>query len=76
MFPVYSVTHVPGLYPVLRSAGRLSVPYSTLAGASVARLVKPALSALRDKNLCILRAYPLSIDEFRLLEYITIVNRQ
>ena len=56
MFPVYSVTHVPGLYPALRSVGLLSVPYSTLAGASVARLVRPALSALRDENLCIIRA--------------------
>ena len=56
MFPVYSVTHVPGLYPVLRSVGLLSVPYSTLAVASVARFVRPALSALRDENLCIIRA--------------------
>ena len=41
---------------VLRSFGLLSVPYSTLAGASVARLVRPAPSALRDENLCIIRA--------------------
>ncbi len=41
---------------VLRSVGLLSVPYSTLAGASVARLVRPVLSALRDENLCIIRA--------------------
>ena len=41
---------------VLHSVGLLSVPYSTLAGASVARLVRPALSALRDENLCIIRA--------------------
>ena len=34
----------------------LNVPYSTLAGVSVARLVRPALSALRDENLCIIRA--------------------
>jgi len=34
----------------------LNVPYSTFAGASVARLVRPALSALRDENLCIIRA--------------------
>ena len=37
---------------VLRSVGL----YSTLAWASVARLVRPALSALRDENLCIIRA--------------------
>ena len=36
----------------LRSVG----PYSTLAGALVARLVRPALSALRDENLCKIRA--------------------
>ena len=36
--------------------GLLSVPDSTLAGASVARLVRPALSAFRDENLCINRA--------------------
>ena len=34
----------------------LNVPYSTLASASVARLASPALSALRDENLCIIRA--------------------
>ena len=61
MFPVYSVTHVPGLYPVLRSVGLLSVPYSTLAGASIARLVRPALSALRNENLCIIRAKLLGV---------------
>jgi len=32
MFPVYSVTHVPGLYPALHSVGLLNVPYSTFAG--------------------------------------------
>ena len=37
--------------PVLRSVG-----HSTFAGASVARLVRSALSSLRDKNLCIIRA--------------------
>ena len=42
--------------PVLRSVGLLNVPYSTFAGASVARLVRSALSSLRDKNLCIIRA--------------------
>ena len=31
MFPVYSVTHVPGLYPALRSLLLLDVPYSTPA---------------------------------------------
>ena len=41
---------------VLRSVGLLSVPYSTLAVASVARFVRPALSALRDENLCIIWA--------------------
>ena len=40
----------------LRSFGLLSVPYSALAGTSVVRLVSPTLSALRDKNLCIIRA--------------------
>ncbi len=40
---------------VLRSVSLLSVPYSTLAEASVARLVRPALAALRDENLCIPR---------------------
>ncbi len=42
--------------PALRSVGLLNVPYSTFAGASVARLVKSAFSSLRDKNLCIIRA--------------------
>ncbi len=41
---------------VLRSFGLPSVPYSTLVGASVARLARPALSSLRDENLCIIRA--------------------
>ncbi len=40
----------------MHSVGLLSVPYSTLAGASVTLLVRPALSALRDENLCIIRA--------------------
>ncbi len=42
--------------PQAGTPGLLSVPYSMLAGASVARLVRPALSALRDENLCIIRA--------------------
>jgi len=42
--------------PVLRSVGLLNVPYSTFAGAYVARLGRPALASLRDKNLCITRA--------------------
>ena len=42
--------------PQAGTPGLLSVPYSTLAGASVARLVRPALSALRHENLCIIRA--------------------
>jgi len=42
--------------PVLRSVGLLNVPYSTFAGASIARLVRSSLSSLRDKNLCIIRA--------------------
>ncbi len=42
--------------PMLRSVGLLNVPYSTFAGASVARLVRSALSSPRDKNLCIIRA--------------------
>ena len=37
--------------PALRSVGLLNVLYSTFAGAFVARLVRPALSLLRDKNL-------------------------
>jgi len=46
---------------VLRSVGLLSVPESTLARTwgtrkRVTRLVRPALSALRDENLRILRA--------------------
>ena len=40
----------------LRLVGLLNVPYSTFAGASVARLVRSSLSSLRDKNLCIVRA--------------------
>ena len=52
--------------PVLRSVSLLSVPYSTLAGASdphkrvPPRLVRPALSPLRDENLCIIRASPMN----------------
>jgi len=46
---------------VLRSVGLLSVPYSTLAGASVARLVRPALSPLRDENLCIISGLAIII---------------
>ena len=54
--------------PVLRdpqeaagAPGLLNVPYSTFAGAdpqtgALARLVRSALSSLRDKNLCIVRA--------------------
>jgi len=42
--------------PALRSVGLLNVLDSTFAGTSVARLVRPALSPLRDKNLCIIRA--------------------
>ena len=48
--------------PVLRSVGLLNVPYSTFAGVDphrrvpLARLVRSALSSLRDKNLCIVRA--------------------
>ncbi len=42
--------------PALHSVGLLNVPYSTFAGASVARLVRSALSSLRDENLCIIRA--------------------
>ena len=42
--------------PALHLVGLLNVPYSTFAGASVARLVRSALSSLRDENLCIIRA--------------------
>ena len=45
----------------------LNVPYRTLAGASVARLVRPALSALRDENLCIIRALESLIDSCKLI---------
>ncbi len=45
----------------LRSVGLLNVPYSTFAGASdpqagAPALARSALSSLRDKNLCIIRA--------------------
>ena len=40
----------------LHSVGLLNVLKSTFAGTSVARLVRSALSSLRDKNLCINRA--------------------
>ena len=62
--------------PAFHSVGLLNVPYSTFAGASVARLVRSALSSLRDKNLCIIRAnrpvkriYPLT---FILLGFLTV----
>ena len=42
--------------PALRSVVLLNVPYSTFAGASVTRLVRSALSSLRDENLCIIQA--------------------
>ena len=41
---------------VLRSLMLLAVPYSTPAVPSLARLVRSALSSLRDENLCIIRA--------------------
>ena len=46
---------------VLRSFGLLSAPSRSLAGTwgtrkRVTRLVRPALAALRDENLCIIRA--------------------
>jgi hypothetical protein len=47
---------------VLHSVGLLSVPYSTLAGASDPQAGAPApcqagaFAALRDENLCIIRA--------------------
>ena len=47
--------------PALHSVGLLNVPYSTFAGASVARLVRAALSSLRDENLYIARALVYSI---------------
>ena len=43
--------------PVLRSVGLLNVPYSTFAGASIARLARSSLSSLRYKNLCIVQAW-------------------
>ncbi len=42
--------------PALHSVGLLNVLKSTFAGASVACLVRSALSSLRDENLCIIRA--------------------
>ena len=36
MFPVYSVTYVPGPYPALRSIGLLDVLHEYARGASVA----------------------------------------
>ncbi len=53
---------------VLRSVGLLNVPYSTFAGASVARLVRLALSSLRDKNLCINRAREMKVISHRKLD--------
>jgi len=52
-----------------RSVGLLNVPYSTFAGASVARLVRSALSALRDENLCIIRAsgFLINLGDFPIL---------
>ena len=48
---------LPALHdPQAGAPGLLNVPYSTFAGASVARLVRSAFSSLRDKNLCIIRA--------------------
>ncbi len=50
--------------PVLPSVGLLNVPQRVrLRGPSVVRLVRSALSSLRDKNLCIIRA------RVRLLRY-------
>jgi hypothetical protein len=56
-----TVSAKPSALPVLRdpqagAPGLLKVPYSTFAGASVARLVRPAFSPLRDENLCIIPA--------------------
>ena len=51
----------PSVLPALRSVDLLNVLYSTFAGASIARLVRPALSPLRDKNLCIIRAMPMAV---------------
>ena len=47
MFPVYSVTHVPGLYPVLRSVSLLDVLFSTPAVPSHRAPCQPALPPLR-----------------------------
>ncbi len=46
----------PSALTAFRLVGLLNVPYSTFAGASVARLVRSSLSSPRDKNLCIVRA--------------------
>ena len=46
MFPVYSVTHVPGLYPVLRSVGLLSVLQEYACGGLLSR----ALSGRRFRR--------------------------
>ncbi len=37
--------------PQAGTPGLLSVSYSTLAGAEIARLVRPAISVLHDENL-------------------------
>ncbi len=47
--------------PRCNSVGLLNVPYSTFAGASVARLARSVLSSLRDKNLYILQASMLCL---------------
>ena len=61
MFPVYSVTYVPGPYPVLRSLGLLDVLQGVrLRGPRSRRLVRPALSPFRYDTLCITRARSLS----------------
>ena len=46
MFPVYSVTYVPGPYPALRSVGLLDVPHEYACGG----LGRNALSGRRFRR--------------------------
>ena len=51
MFPVYSVTHVPGLYPALHSVGLLNVLQGVrLRGATRKRVPPRALSGRRFRR--------------------------
>ncbi len=64
MYKFFTAATKSSALTALHSVGLLNVPYSTFAGASVARLVRSALSSLRDKNLCIIRAWSGSTSVF------------